>query len=281
MSIKTLTVFLDQSEASEARLEAACAMARERDAHLVAVACVRQIDVGVYAMPGAEMALDLASIDQSREQARALAKKAGEKIEREGLTPDTRWASSIAAGLEETAARAARHCDVAILGPVGGDGPEAEVADAVLEGVLFSSGRPALVVPTEWKSGKIGTKIMLAWDGSRVATRALHDAMPFIEAAGACTVAIVDPEPGAGDVGEEPGADIAAVIARHGVETDVISLASAGASTAERLMTTASDMGADLLVMGGYGHSRWREALFSGVSREVLEAPRVPVLMSH
>jgi nucleotide-binding universal stress UspA family protein len=281
MSIKTITAFLDESETSWARLEAACALAQARNAHLVAVACMRQIDVGVYAMPGAEMALDLASIDQSRDRARAMAREAAERIERFGLTPDTRWASSIAAGLEETAARAARHSDLAVLSPVGGEGPAAEVADAVLEGVLFSSGRPALVVPHDWKGARIGSKIMIAWDGSRVASRALHDALPFIEKAGAATIAIVDPEPGIGGVGEEPGADIAAVIARHGVKVEVESLASAGASTAERLMTTASDMSADLMVMGGYGHSRWREAIFSGVSREVLEAPSVPVLISH
>jgi nucleotide-binding universal stress UspA family protein len=281
MSIKTLTVFLDDSEASAARLDAACDMAQARQAHLVAVACVRQIDVGVYAMPGAEMALDLAGIDESRAQARKLAKEAGARIERAGLAPDTRWASSIAAGLEETAARAARHSDLAMIGPVGGEGPAADVADAVMEGVLFSSGRPALVMPRGWKGGVPGCNVMVAWDGSRVATRALHDALPLIQGAESVTVAIVDPEPGAGDVGEEPGADIAAVIARHGLKTKVESLASAGASTAERLLTTAADMEADLMVMGGYGHSRWREAIFSGVSREVLEAPSVPVLVSH
>lgn len=281
MSIKTITAFLDESDASWARLEAACALAQRHQAHLVAIACVRQIDVGVYAMPGAEMALDLASIDQSRDQSRQLAKDAAKRIESFGLSPDTRWASSIAAGLEETAARAARHSDLAVVSPVGGEGPAAEVADAVLEGVLFSSGRPALVVPEGWRGEKIGSKIMIAWDGSRVAARALHDALSFIEKAGAVTIAIVDPEPDMGGVGEEPGADIAAVVARHGVKVEVESLASAGASTAERLMTTASDMGADLMVMGGYGHSRWREAIFSGVSREVLEGPSVPVLISH
>ncbi len=280
MSFKTITVFVDGTASGDARLDAACALAQRLGAHLTAVACTRQIDVGVYAMPGAEMAVDFAAIDDSRQRAEAMARKTAERMERNGVTGDTRWASSVSAGLEESAARAGRHSDLTIVGPLMIDGQEGEVADAVLEGVLFGSGRPVLMLPAGW-SGDVGTNVMVAWDGSRVSSRAIADATPFLEAAGRVTVALVDPEPGVNGIGENPGADIAQVIARHGAKVEVQILARAGASVAERLQTTASDMGADLMVMGGYGTSRWREAIFSGVSRQVLENPSAPVLVSH
>ncbi|MDF2233537.1 universal stress protein [Albimonas sp. CAU 1670] len=280
MSIKTITVFVDGGPASDARLSAACDMAGKYGAHLVAVAFARQFDMGVYAMPGAEMAMDLSAIDTARAEAKELAKKAEAKMQAAGVSADARWASSIAAGLEETAARAARHSDISIVGPAGGEGPAGEAAEAAFEGALFGSGRPVLMLPEGW-SKPVGTNVMLAWDGSHVAARALQDAMPLIKAAGSVTIAIVDPEPGVDGTGEEPGADIATVIARHGVKVEVKTIARAGASTAERLMATAGELGADLMVMGGYGHSRLREAIFSGVSRSVLEAPNVPVLVSH
>lgn len=281
MSIKTITVFLDGGAASDARLAAACALAKARGAHLTAVAMTRQIDFGVYAAPGAGMAVDLALIDESRAEAQALAKAAAEAMEGAGLSPDVRWAASIAVGLEDTAATSARHSDLSVIGPVGGDGPEASTADAVFEGALFGSGRPVLMLPRGWDKGAVGKKVMVCWDGSRVAARAVADATPFFASADEVIVAIVDPSPGEGDIGEQPGSDIAAVIARHGVKVRVELLPRAGASIAERLMTAATDMGCDLMVMGAYGHSRLREALFSGVSRETFEGPVVPVLAAH
>ncbi|SDX03440.1 Universal stress protein family protein [Albimonas donghaensis] len=281
MSFKTITVFVDASTASAARLETAVGLAAAQGAHLVAVACTRQIDLGVYAMPGAEMAVDFSAIDRSREEAQALAAQVAAKMEAAGAGNDARWASSIATGLSETAARSARHSDLSVVGPAGGPGVDGEIADAVLEGTLFNSGRPVLMVPAGWTGASLGRTVMVAWDGSHVAARAVHDALPFIETADKVTIAIVDPDPGVDGTGEEPGADIAAVLARHGAKVEVQTLARAGASVAERLQATAVEIGADLLVMGGYGHSRLREAIFSGVSRTVLEAPAVPVLIAH
>ncbi|MEC9435601.1 MAG: universal stress protein [Pseudomonadota bacterium] len=281
MSFKTITVFVDASAASAARLDAAIGLAAAQGAHLVAVACTRQIDLGVYAMPGAEMAVDFTAIDRSREEAQTLAASVAAKMQAAGAGNDARWAASIASGLGETAARSARHSDISVVGPAGGPGVDGEIADAVLDGALFNSGRPVLMIPSDWTGGSIGTRVMVAWDGSHVASRAVHDALPFIETAAAVTVAIVDPDPGVDGTGEEPGADIAAVLARHGAKVEVQTLARAGASVAERLQSTAVEIGADLLVMGGYGHSRLREAIFSGVSRTVLEGPSVPVLIAH
>jgi nucleotide-binding universal stress UspA family protein len=281
MAIKTIAAFLDGSEASEARLGHAIAIAEATGAHLVAVALARQIDIGVYAVPGAEMAVDLTQIDESRARAKALAEAAEKRIEAAGISGETRWTSAISAGIEETAARAARHADLSICGPAGGDGPEEETAEAALEGALFYGGRPVLIMPRAWKGGSFAKRVMVCWDGSRVAARAIGDALPLMATAEKVSVTIVDPTPGEGGFGEEPGADIAAMIARHGAKVTVDRLPSAGASTAERLGQAAADGGFDLMVMGGYGHSRLREAIFSGVSRQLFEQPPVPVFTAH
>ena len=281
MAIKTIAVFLDGSDASTARLDYAIRVAEACGAHLSAVALARQIDIGVYAVPGAEMAVDLAQIDESRARAKALAEAAGERLKAAGISHETRWASTIAAGIEETAARAARHADLSICGPTGGGTPEDETAEAALEGALFEGGRPVLVVPKDWTGESFGSRVMVCWDASRVAARAIGDALPLLATAETTVVTIVDPTPGEGGFGEEPGADIAAMIARHGAQVEVRRISSEGGSTAERLAQAATDGDHDMMVMGGYGHSRLREAIFSGVSRDLFETPPVPVFVSH
>lgn len=281
MALKTIAAFLDGSEASDARLAHAVALAEAEGAHLVAIACTRQIDIGVYAVPGAEMAVDLSQIDESRERAQAIARAAAARIEAAGISGETRWSAAIAAGLEETAARAARHADLSICGPAAGASAEDETAEIAMEGALFGGGRPVMILPKGWSGPLRPKRLMVAWDASRVAARAIADAMPWLAAAEAVTVAIVDPTPGEDGFGEEPGADIAATIARHGAEVTVDRLPREGASIAGRLSQAAKDGAADMLVMGAYGHSRLREALFSGVSRELFQAPPVPLFTAH
>ncbi|MEM1316107.1 MAG: universal stress protein [Pseudomonadota bacterium] len=279
MGFKTIACFIDASPDSQARLDYACRAAGAWGAHLVAVALSRQPDVGVYAVPGGEMAVDLARIDETRAEAKAMADAACGRIEAKGLSPDARWAANSGPGLEDAVARAGRHADLCITGPTGGG--DADLAESTLDGALFGSGRPVLVVPRGWTGESVAKRIMVAWDGSLVAARAVGCATPLLAAAEHVSVAIVDPDPDDGRVGEEPGADIAAVIARHGADTSVDQIPSSGASVAERLMARAAVTGTDLIVMGGYGHSRLREALFSGVSRQVFENPAVPVLAAH
>lgn len=279
MGFKTIACFIDAAQDSQARLDYACRAAGAWNAHLVAVALARQPDVGVYAVPGGEMAVDLARIDETRAEAKAMADAACGRIEAAGLSPDARWAANSGPGLEDAVARAGRHADLCVTGPAGGG--DEDLSESTFEGALFGSGRPVLVVPRGWTGETVAKRIMVAWDGSMVAARAVGCATPLLAEADSVSVAIVDPDPDGGRVGAEPGADIAAVIARHGAKTSIDQIPSSGASVAERLMSHATDAGVDLIVMGGYGHSRLREALFSGVSRRIFENPSVPVLTAH
>jgi nucleotide-binding universal stress UspA family protein len=148
----------------------------------------------------------------------------------------------------------------------------------LIEAALFETGRPTLVVPYIQKDGVKLDRVMVCWDGSRSAARAASDAMPFLERAGTVEVVIVT-EHGRSD--EIAGADIAQHLARHGLAVEVKLIVAPDAKTADILLSHAADTSADLLVLGGYGHSRLREFVLGGVTRSILEAMTVPTLMSH
>jgi nucleotide-binding universal stress UspA family protein len=143
------------------------------------------------------------------------------------------------------------------------------------------AGRPILVVPYAGHFARIGQRVVIGWDASREAARAVNDAMPLLAAAEAVTVLTIDPEQSPRGHGEIPGADIALHLARHGVTAQVERTVSAGIGIGNTLLSRAADLEADLLVMGAYGHSRVRELLLGGVTRTMLTSMTLPVLMAH
>jgi nucleotide-binding universal stress UspA family protein len=280
MPFKTLLVFTDDSEASALRLDTAIALAGRLGAHLTAVTLLEQ--PAYYYGIGTEVAADayLADIERVEALARDAAAASASTMSAAGIAADTRWATGAPAALTEITARHARYADLALVGqPV--DGPVEPLLTRIFEGMLFESGRPLAVIPKTWRGGAFGKRVMIAWAPRREAARAVADAMPFIAAAERVNIALVDPETGPAAHGEEPGADLAASLSRHGVPVAVDQLPRAGQGIADRLLTHAADCGADLLVMGGYGHWRLRESLFGGVTRDVLRGAAIPVLMSH
>jgi nucleotide-binding universal stress UspA family protein len=149
------------------------------------------------------------------------------------------------------------------------------------ERVTLASGRPILVVPYAGHFATLGQRVLVGWDASREATRAVGDAMPLLAAAEQVTVLAIDPQAGPGGHGELPGADISLHLARHGVKAVIERTVSADVPIGDVLLSRAADLGADLLVMGAYGHSRARELLLGGATRTVLGSMTLPVLMSH
>jgi nucleotide-binding universal stress UspA family protein len=135
-----------------------------------------------------------------------------------------------------------------------------------------------LVVPYVTSRPLSLERVMVAWDGSRQAARATGDALPFLLKAKAVEVVIVAGERSKSD--EVPGADFAQHLARHGLKVDVKRVSDAG-GVGETLLSHAADIGADFLVMGGYGHSRLREFILGGATRGILDAMTLPALMSH
>ncbi len=173
---------------------------------------------------------------------------------------------------------AARHADLAVMS-IGADRPE--IVGDVFEALLMDSARPILVVPRAWRAKPALKRVFVAWNASRVAARALADAMPFLKRADLVIVGTVDAQPSLTGVGALPGADIAAHLARHGCTVEVRNIDGLGEDSGEAMLSAALAAGADLVVMGGYGHPRLQEALFGGATKTMLRKAPMPLLVSH
>jgi nucleotide-binding universal stress UspA family protein len=149
----------------------------------------------------------------------------------------------------------------------------------LIEAALFESGKPLLVVPYIQTAPLRLERVMVCWDGSRSAARAVGDAMPFLVRAKAVEVTVVSTEPAKSD--ELPCADIAQHLARHGAQVTIHRITSADMDIANTILSRAADASADFLVMGGYGHSRLREFILGGATRGILASMTLPTLMSH
>ena len=147
--------------------------------------------------------------------------------------------------------------------------------------LLLGSGSPALVLPPHWRAPTFGTRAIIAWNASRESRRAMLDALPLLATSRVVTIVAVDPKCGVSGHGEEPGADVARYLARHGIRANVEQIDSAGADAGAIILSRTKALEADLIVMGAYGHSRFAEFVFGGVTRSVLKDMAVPVLMAN
>ncbi|MGB6964126.1 MAG: universal stress protein, partial [Xanthobacteraceae bacterium] len=166
------------------------------------------------------------------------------------------------------------------LAVVGQAEPETSTIDDIIaETTLFESGRPIVVVPYIQKAPLKLDKVMVCWDGSRQAARAIGDAMPLLAEAGKVEIVIIANEPGKQD--EIAGVDMGQHLARHGLKVDLERIPRGDVDVADALLSHAADSGADFLVMGGYGHSRLREFVLGGVTRSIFRSMTLPTLMAH
>jgi nucleotide-binding universal stress UspA family protein len=196
---------------------------------------------------------------------------------RAGVTAEPLTLSASFAGVGEQFGRIARRFDLSIVGQAE---PETSgVEEIIAESALFESGRPLIIVPYIQRAPLKLDRVMLCWDGSRAATRAIGDAMPLLHRAGRVEVVIVANERGKKD--EIEGADMGAHLARHGLNVEVNRTALGDIDVADVILSHAADAGSDFIVMGGYGHSRLREFVLGGVTRSIMRSMTAPVLMSH
>ncbi|WP_395645890.1 universal stress protein [Terricaulis sp.] len=216
---------------------------------------------------------------QALEQARTLAAEDKVRLERRlaaFVTPtEVRAGEGAGAMLDEAVAMSARHADLTVM-----ERPRDNIGIAAFEAALFQSGRPVLLTPPGWSGVAIGKRVMIAWSAKREAARALADAAPFLDAAEKITVVAVDASTFyTGD--KFTGYDISTHLAREGLDVSLRQVDSVGRTAEAALLDEARDLDADLIVMGGYGHARFSEFVFGGVTRALLGACPVPILMSH
>jgi len=214
---------------------------------------------------------------ESDKKARAAVARFEKAAKQAGISTETRIISASVSGAADQLGRLARRFDMAVVGQAEGDkGMADEVVD---EGVLFECGRPVIFVPFIQKIGLKLDRVMVCWDGSRAATRAIADSIPLLQKAKEVEIVLVTSK--SFKVDEAPGADLAKHLARHKLDVNLKRITSPEIDIASTILSYAADSGADMIVMGGYGHSRLREFVLGGVTRSILETMTVPVLMSH
>lgn len=210
-------------------------------------------------------------------------------LEADVQTVKTRFEQDPTAGrveglvLEANGARSAigmraRHADLSIVSRPRWVAAETTI---LLEAALLGSGRPVIAVPPTWETSEIGRKILVCWKPTREAARALADAGPMIQTADRVVVVTVDARREETGYGEAPGVDICAHLARAGATVELVNVASGGRAEAEAIQDQGLAVGADLIVMGGYGHSRMQEFIFGGMTRAMLSESALPIFMSH
>ncbi len=177
------------------------------------------------------------------------------------------------------AARFARYADLTLITPRA-EGYES-VQTWVMNGALFESGRPILLLPVAPTAFPVAKRVMIGWDASVEASKAVRDAIGLMKAAEEVHAVLVDPVPSFDGHGPEPGADLGAYLGRHGIAATIHRLPREGKDTGEMLRRTAVDLQADLMVLGGFGHSRLRERIFGGTTTSMMKELLVPVLMAH
>jgi nucleotide-binding universal stress UspA family protein len=278
MALKDILVLVDRQSSAPARIDVATRLASQFGAHLTGLHVT--VPPAIPSSVRAEMpAMAIQGLTRSQveatEEVRALflarASQPGVTVEwrhREGDPGDT-------------ATRQTRYADLAVVGQDNPDRADPDTPRGVAERVLLGAGRPVLVVPYVGARGPVGERVVIAWNASREATRAVNDALPILERATKVTVLVINPRGGPAGHRDVPGADLALHLARHGVNAEATATESEEVKAAELLLSTLADLGADLLVMGGYGRSRLRELILGGVTRDILRAMTTPVFMSH
>jgi nucleotide-binding universal stress UspA family protein len=160
--------------------------------------------------------------------------------------------------------------------------PQSFVGEHFIERLVMTCGRPVLLIPYAGDFHAIGDQVMVAWDGSREAARAVHDALPFLKRAKFVTIVTVNEASNRPLVDETSSQAIASTLAQHGVTVTTKALNGVHEhSIGDILLSYVSQLGADLLVMGAYGHNRWQELVLGGATRSVLRSATVPVLLSY
>lgn len=271
--IKEILVHAGDDDRRDARFGLAADVAKTHDAHLIGLFALEYSDLPGYV--SAQISADL--LERARDTYLRQADKAREAFEaiasQTGIRSEWRQDTGPAGRL---LGQHGLYADLIMVSqPVNGRNnglPQSFPGE-----VALASGRPVIAIPYAGDHSGFGQRALIAWNGSREASRALHDAMPLLMRAERVVVLAVDPP----DEAHIPGADIAAHLAHHGVQVEARHSIAPDIAVGDELLNMASDLGSDLIVMGAYGRSRLREAVFGGATQHILKHMTVPILMSH
>lgn len=279
MSYKSILVHVDQTPQCLQRMRMAAALAEAEQAHLVGTAMTGISHVVFEA--GAFSQHDPV-FDHHLRHLRSYADDSLAQFER--LTAAMPGLSAEARRLDDDAVGGmtlqARYADLLLLGQFDAEAAVPGLMPDFPESVVLNTVRPVLIFPVSATFVTLPKKALVAWDGSATAARAIAAALPLLKRADQIDLVILNPRDKPDAHGEQPGADMALFLSRHGISVNVI-IRETRVGAGEALLSIAADEGADLIVMGAYGHTRFREMVLGGATRDLLASMTVPVLMAH
>jgi len=278
MSYKTIGIVICDEVSDRAAFDAAVAIAEREGCHLD-VFCLDPVRYDMAPL-GATPALAIAGTSEARERAAKLVIWAEERLRNAPFPIVVQPLLATTVGLDAAIARIVRYCDLIVASqPYGPEAIQMQVS--VLEAALFGTGAPVLVVPRmERDYSRAFDRLMIAWDESNESLEAVRKAMPALERANNAEIVMVDPSSHSPER-SDPGGAMCMMLSRHGVRTEVSILSKTLPSVSEVINRHAQEQANDLIIMGAYGHSRFREALIGGATRDMLETAQVPVMMAH
>jgi nucleotide-binding universal stress UspA family protein len=275
--IKDIAVNLTIGVDRDSAVHYAVSLANIFKAHLVGVAFVYDAKISANLMVG--IPADL--VDAQRAAYRRLANEATARFEaiakQAGVTTDSQVIDVAVGKVGNTFGRIARSFDLSVVRQAVSNDAEQEAS--IIEGALFESGRPVIVVPYVHTKGAEFNRVMVGWDGNRTAARAIGDAMPLLELAK--MIEVFTMVTGQANNVESTGTNIGQHLSRHGLSVEVKQIPAMDMGISDAILSHAADISADFMVMGGYGHSRLREYMLGGATRGILASMTLPTLMSN
>ncbi|MDA1091154.1 MAG: universal stress protein [Proteobacteria bacterium] len=277
MAYKDILVHVDNSESSPARLNASMRLAKAWDAKMTGLYVLSKPFLPAYAE--AQISADI--IEAQAKEMEKIAARAEESFSAATRSNDLKaeW-RVVENGTADALALHSRFYDLVVVGQHNPD-EDFFISDHEMpDRMILTSGRPAMIIPYVGEYETIGENVMIAWDGSSQASRAVHDALAILTDAKEVTVMVINPKKTGNGSGKEPGAGVVRHLAEHGIKT-VAEHVTTDMDPGNMLLSRAADKGIDLIVMGAYGHARWTEFVLGGVTKHMLAHMTVPVLMSH
>lgn len=279
MPYKTILVHLDETQRSQERIKIASRLALADNAHLIGAS---MIGIATQSYEQSNIIERDPNLAQHIEFLRGRAARAVTQFET--LAQQAGVASYegrvVDGEADEGMSLQARYSDLVVVGQADPDEPSPSVPLDFAHHIVLHVGRPVVVVPPKGAFASVGKKVLISWDASRGAMRAVTDAIPMLQQADIVQVAVFNPDTRTMAHGDQPGADLALYLARHGIKVEVLTQQT-GKDVGAALLSLAKELSSDLIVMGGYGHSRFRQMLLGGVTRSVLAGMTIPVMMSH
>lgn len=276
MPFKDILAYVDATKAASTCLDVAAMLAEAHDAHLTALHVSAPPFVMADLGPGGGAEIIRWQEEQTRLMAEQAEKEVAAASQRSGREIEWR---RVGGEIVPTVRLHGHYADLVVVGQGRREEDRSAVADILPETVIMGCGRPALVVPVYGRFPSVGERVLVAWNRTREAARAVHDALPIL--AQAKSVKILEVNPPKERAPHIAGADIGLHLARHGVKAEVEGATVSDIEVGATILSRAADLGVDLLVMGAYGHSRLREVVLGGATRHLLEHMTIPVLMSH